>query len=78
MGSLDGRVALITGAGRGQGRSHALALAREGADIAVCDIAEDISTVPYPLANKSDLEETVEQVKALRAQAVHQTMRAPG
>jgi NAD(P)-dependent dehydrogenase (short-subunit alcohol dehydrogenase family) len=65
MGSLDGRVALITGAGRGQGRSHALALAVEGADIAVCDIAEDITTVPYHLATKPDLEETVEQVEAL-------------
>jgi SDR family mycofactocin-dependent oxidoreductase len=65
MGSLDGRVALVTGAGRGQGRSHALALAAEGADIVVCDIAADIATVPYPLATKADLDETVAGVRDL-------------
>lgn len=70
MGSLDGKIALITGAGRGQGRSHALALAREGADIAVCDIAEDITTVAYHMATKSDLDETVAQVKALGRRAI--------
>src|SRR5260370_7667093 len=66
MGSLDGRVALVTGAGRGQGRSHALALAAEGADIVVSDIAADIATVPYPLATKADLDETVARVRDLR------------
>jgi SDR family mycofactocin-dependent oxidoreductase len=70
MGSLDGRIALITGGARGQGRSHALALAAEGADIALCDIAEDIPTIPYPLATKADLDETVAQVEALGRRAI--------
>ncbi|MFR9805119.1 mycofactocin-coupled SDR family oxidoreductase [Pseudonocardia sp. RS010] len=65
MGRLDGKVALITGAARGQGRSHALALAREGAEIVAVDICEQIETVPYGLATPDDLKETVEQVEAL-------------
>ena len=65
MGSLDGKVALVTGAARGQGRSHALTLAREGADIVASDIAvPDIAGTPYPLATTSDLEETVAMVEA--------------
>jgi SDR family mycofactocin-dependent oxidoreductase len=62
MGQLDGRVAVITGGGRGQGRSHALALAAEGAAVVVCDIAAPIATVPFPLASKEDLDETVRLV----------------
>jgi SDR family mycofactocin-dependent oxidoreductase len=58
MGRFDGRVALVTGGARGQGRSHAVALAREGADIATCDVAAPIATVAYPLATPEDLEET--------------------
>ena len=50
MGQLDGRVAYITGAGRGQGRSHAVRLAAEGADIVAVDICSDIPEVPYPMA----------------------------
>lgn len=69
-GKLAGRTAFITGGARGQGRSHALTLAREGADIAVCDIVADIPTVPYPLAKPSDLEETVRQVEALGRRCV--------
>jgi SDR family mycofactocin-dependent oxidoreductase len=61
---LEGRVALVTGAGRGQGRSHALALAEAGADIVVCDRAQDLSTIPYQLASKADLEETARAVRA--------------
>lgn len=58
MGKLDGKVALITGAARGQGRSHALTLASEGADIIAVDLCEDIGTNEYPLGTWADLEET--------------------
>ncbi|MEV6345911.1 mycofactocin-coupled SDR family oxidoreductase [Actinoplanes sp. NPDC051851] len=64
-GRLTGKVALITGAARGQGRTHAVRLAREGADIIAVDLPGAIDTVPYPLATKDDLEETVRQVEAL-------------
>lgn len=63
MGQLDGRVAIITGAARGQGRSHALALAAEGAGVVVCDIAAQIDTIPFPLGSKAELDETVEMVR---------------
>jgi NAD(P)-dependent dehydrogenase (short-subunit alcohol dehydrogenase family) len=65
MGKLEGKVAFITGAARGQGRSHALRLAREGADIIAVDICEQLDTVPYPMATPDDLDETVSQVEAL-------------
>jgi SDR family mycofactocin-dependent oxidoreductase len=58
-------VALITGGARGQGRSHALTFAREGAKIIVCDIADQLPTVPYPLANTEDLDETARMVEDL-------------
>ncbi|WP_063129770.1 mycofactocin-coupled SDR family oxidoreductase [Nocardia fusca] len=63
MGKLDGKVALITGAARGQGRSHAERLAEEGADIIGVDICEQIDTVTYPMATSEDLEETVRLVE---------------
>lgn len=59
MEQLTGKVALVTGAARGQGRSHAVALAAEGADIIAVDIAADIDSIPYPLGTKEDLDETV-------------------
>jgi SDR family mycofactocin-dependent oxidoreductase len=65
MGRFDGKVVLITGGARGQGRSHALAFAREGADIAVTDIARQVETVPYGMPNQKDLAETVAEVEAL-------------
>ncbi|WP_396642866.1 mycofactocin-coupled SDR family oxidoreductase [Microbacterium sp.] len=65
MGRLDGKVAFITGAARGQGRSHALRMAQEGADIIAVDIAQQIETVPYATATAEDLAETVRQVEAL-------------
>ncbi|MCW2495313.1 mycofactocin-coupled SDR family oxidoreductase [Jatrophihabitans sp.] len=64
-GRLEGKVVFITGIARGQGRSHAVRFAEEGADVIGIDICEQISTVEYPLATKSDLEETVRQVEAL-------------
>ncbi|WP_007510845.1 mycofactocin-coupled SDR family oxidoreductase [Pseudofrankia saprophytica] len=65
MGKLDGKVAFITGAGRGQGRSHAIRLASEGADIIAIDICQDIPTVNYEMASAEDLAQTVKEVEAL-------------
>jgi SDR family mycofactocin-dependent oxidoreductase len=65
MGKLEGKVAFITGAARGQGRSHAVRLAREGADIIAVDIAAQIDSVPYPMSTPGDLAETARQVEAL-------------
>lgn len=59
-----GKVALITGAARGQGRSHAVRLAEEGADVVALDLCRQIDTVPYPLPAREDLEETAELVAA--------------
>lgn len=64
MGSLDGKVALVSGAARGQGRSHAVRLAQEGADVIALDICEDVGSVAYPLATREDLAETVAAVEA--------------
>lgn len=63
-GSLNGKVAFITGAARGQGRSHAIRLAEEGADIIAVDICSQIDTVRYPLATAEDLSVTVKEVEA--------------
>ena len=58
MGRVQGKVAFITGAARGQGRSHAVRLAEEGADIIAVDLCRDLETIGYPLARPEDLEET--------------------
>ena len=63
MGRVEGKVALISGARRGQGRSHAQLLAAEGADIIAVDICEDIATNEYPLAGPEDLDETARLVE---------------
>lgn len=65
MGMLDGKVALITGAARGQGRAHAVTIAKEGADVIVIDIDIPIDNVAYSHSVKSDLEETVREVERL-------------
>jgi SDR family mycofactocin-dependent oxidoreductase len=64
MGRFTGKVAFVTGGARGQGRSHALALAVEGADIATIDICGQIGSVEYAMSTKEDLEETRRLVEA--------------
>ncbi|MCU1625698.1 MAG: Carveol dehydrogenase [Pseudonocardia sp.] len=64
-GRLEGKVAFVTGAARGQGRSHAVRLAQEGADIVAVDICEQIESNPYPLATDADLAETALLVEKL-------------
>ena len=63
MGSLDGKVAFITGVARGQGRSHAVRLASEGADIIGVDICADIPSNGYPMARRDELDETIALVE---------------
>ncbi|GGM80895.1 3-ketoacyl-ACP reductase [Thermopolyspora flexuosa] len=77
MGRVAGKVALITGAARGQGRSHAVRLAQEGADVIAVDICGPIPNITYPHATPDDLAETVKQVEALdrRIVAVHADVR---
>jgi SDR family mycofactocin-dependent oxidoreductase len=60
---FEGKVAFITGAARGQGRSHAVRLASEGASIIAVDICEQIDSVPYAMATRDDLQQTVEEVE---------------
>ena len=64
MGKLDGKVAFISGGARGQGRSHAVLLAQQGADIITFDICEQIESVPYPMSTPADLEQTINEVEA--------------
>lgn len=69
-GRLDGKVAFITGAARGQGRSHAVRMAEEGADIIAVDICRQIESVPYELAGPADLERTAAEVQELDRRVV--------
>jgi len=63
MGRVQGKVAFVTGAARGQGRSHAVRLAEEGADIIAVDRCEDFATIGYPMATSEDLDETAQFVE---------------
>ncbi len=65
MGRLDGKVALISGAARGQGRAHAVRFAEEGADIIAFDLCGPVETVAYDTATEADLERTVAEVEGL-------------
>jgi len=62
-GRVEGKVAFITGAARGQGRSHAVRLAQEGADIIAVDVCQQIRGVPFPMSTPDDLKETVRLVE---------------
>ena len=64
-GRVEGKVAFVTGAARGQGRSHAIRLAEEGADIIAIDLAAQVDSVPYAMATPDDLAQTVKEVEAL-------------
>jgi (+)-trans-carveol dehydrogenase len=64
-GRVERKVAFITGAARGQGRSHAVRLAQEGADIIAVDLCGQVDSVPYPMATPDDLAQTVKEVEAL-------------
>jgi len=65
MGKFDGKVVFITGGARGQGRSHALAFAAEGANVVVIDICQQMDGVRYPMATKKDLNQTVKDIESL-------------
>ena len=70
MGALDGKVAFITGAARGQGRAEAVRLASDGANIIAVDICDQIASVPYPMATADDLAATVKLVEDTGARIV--------
>lgn len=80
MGKLDSKVAVVSGAARGQGRSHAVTLAKDGADIIAVDICADIDDVPYPLARPADLAETQRLVEkeGRRCVTYQADVREPG
>ncbi|GAA3641392.1 mycofactocin-coupled SDR family oxidoreductase [Kineosporia mesophila] len=73
MGRVEGKVAFITGAARGQGRSHAIKLAEEGADIIAVDIVDQVESAPYATATAEDLAETVKAVEALDRRIIART-----
>lgn len=70
MGLLDGQVAFVTGGARGQGRAHAVTSAREGADVVIVDIGAQLGSVPYKLADATDMAQTVAEIEALGRRAL--------
>jgi SDR family mycofactocin-dependent oxidoreductase len=73
MGRLDGKVALVTGGGRGMGQSHAVTFAREGADVVIIDAPEQLSSVPYDLGTEDDLASVKAEVEALDRRCIAAT-----
>jgi NAD(P)-dependent dehydrogenase (short-subunit alcohol dehydrogenase family) len=70
MGVVEGKVALVTGAARGQGRSHAVRLAEEGASLALCDSCSPVASIPYDLPGPDELAATVRLVEEAGARVV--------
>src|SRR4051794_5860109 len=70
MGLLDGKVGLVTGAGHGQGRTHAVRMAAEGADVIVCDICAPVAQTGAPMASYDELRETARLIEAAGRRAV--------
>ncbi|MHA6783082.1 mycofactocin-coupled SDR family oxidoreductase [Pseudonocardia saturnea] len=70
MGRFDDKVVFVTGGAKSQGRSHALAFAKEGADIVVCDIARQLGTIPHTMGTRTDLDETARMVEKLDQRCV--------
>jgi len=70
MGRLDGKVALVTGAARGQGRSHAVRLAQEGADLVLVDVPSPVDWLSYPLGTSDELAATAKEIQALGRRAL--------
>jgi (+)-trans-carveol dehydrogenase len=73
-GRVEGKVALVTGAARGQGRSHAVRLAEEGADLVICDLCGPIEAVKYPLPEVAELEETAAQIEKLDRRVIYRQL----
>lgn len=80
MGMLDGKVVMVTGGSRGQGRAHAVVSAREGADVVIVDVTTNLSSVTYPMAREEDMASTVAAVEELgrRVVAVDADVRDQG
>ncbi|TQM11389.1 mycofactocin-coupled SDR family oxidoreductase [Pseudonocardia kunmingensis] len=74
MGRLEGKIVLITGAGRGMGRSHALRLASEGADLLIVDVCAPVEGIAYPMSGEDDLAETAKAVEALGRRVLARTV----
>lgn len=70
MGRFDDKVVFVTGGAKSQGRSHALAFAKEGADIVVCDIGRQLGTIPHTMGTQADLDETARMVEKLDQRCV--------